>query len=679
LIGNNAPVTNAQLNISGGEERTRFFLGAGYRYEGAVLIGDNYNKRGNLNLNVQHSSINKRFNLNTTVLYGNDNISTNGLNPYNYLNYPPNFPLYTENGKPYYIPGVSLYNNPISNLFSTTETKSYNFISNTILSYQLLDRLELKTTLSYSRLNMDQLGKYRTGYVNPAANLNYTNYALYGNSYAQNYSIEPQVNYGRTIGKGEFSALLGATIQHTSSANQYIRGNNYSSDALLGSVAAAGVIASRTNGYSEYKFNSVFARLNYNWNAKYIVNGTYRRDGSSRFSPDNAFGNFWAIAGGWIFSQENLVKQTVPFLSFGKLRASYGVTGNDQIGDYQYLQTFSSTSNPYDGQTGLNPTRLANDNYQWETTNKLDIGLELGFFNNRLNVTADYYDNRSGNQLVRYPLASQAGFSSYQANLPALIKNNGLELSLNSTNITKGDFQWRTSFNITVPHNKLLKFPGLESSSYASVYQVGKSLNAWFYYDYTGIDPQTGHPTIRDVNNDGNYTYADDYVYVGANEPKFYGGFGNTFSYKNFDLDLFFQFQKKPTDRGFLWIYYRPVGLMYNTKEEYGRDYWTTPGQIASRPRLTADPASSLYTDYALHYSYSSGMMSDASYIRLKNIALSYHLPKRWVESVKLRDVKLYGLAQNLFTFTKFDALDPETGLNTPPLRTITIGVHVSL
>lgn len=677
LMGNKAPVSNAQLNISGGNESTRFMFGASYRNEGAMLIGSNFDKRGNVHLNLQHTSLNKKFNLNTTLTYGIDHLKTSGFSPFAYLLTSPNLVMYDSTGtKPFWF---STATNPSAYKFVDVQTRTDNFVGNSTLRYELFKGLEAKLDVGYTRMNLRQTQKLFTNYTNPIASLSYTNESYFANAQLATLSVEPQLNYTVRLSKGVLTALIGSTFQQTATTREFLHGQNFPSDALMGSFAAASVVAAKSSSREEYKYQSAFGRLSYIWDEKYVLNGTLRRDGSSRFGEGNRFGNFWAVGAGWIFSGESFIEEALPILTFGKLRASYGTTGNDQIGDYRYLETSTATTYPYMGVSGLAPNRLPNPDYSWEINKKLEAGLETKFLKNRLSVNVAWFRNRSSNQLVNYPLSSQAGFAFYQANLPALIENKGWEFEVSSINLTHGSLKWTTSFNITTFKNTLLEFPGLASSSYANRFEIGKSINVFRYYKFTGINPDNGFAMVEDRNGDGAFNAGNDYQAIGSNDPKFYGGLGNNLKYKGFELDVFFQYSRKPVDYGYLWSFYTPVGGRENIKRELANDYWTTPGQIATRPRLTNISTTEAGRNYVGIYSNSDAAFSDASYIRLKNVALSYNLKTKWLTALKLDNVRLYIQGQNLLTFTNYDGFDPETPRLAPPLKTFIAGIRLSL
>jgi len=456
---------------------------------------------------------------------------------------------------------------------------------------------------------------------------------------------------------------------------QYGRG--FPSEALMKTINAASSITTSTNTYAQYRYNAVFGRINHIIKEKYIINITGRRDGSSRFGPGRQFANFGAIGSAWIFSKEEAVKSLMPFLSFGKLRASYGITGNDQIGNYQYLDTYSPTgSGLYQGNIGLAPQRLYNPDFAWETNKKIEAGLDLGFLNDRIVATVNYYRNRSSNQLVNSPLPATTGFTSIQSNLPATVQNTGLEIVLNTSNIKTQDFTWSTSLNLSVPRNRLIAFPNLDASpEYSNRFVVGQPLGIRKLYQYTRVDPNTGIYQFKDVNGDGNLDVSDQKTirFVGKN---FYGGLLNSFQYKRFEFSFLFQFVKQT---GYNYLYYlsgAAPGTQFN-QPVYELSRWMKPGDITNVQRFSTLAA--YQTAYA-QLANSDRAISDASFIRLKNLSFSYSLPQRWITKLKIETIRIFIQGQNLLTLTNYKGLDPENQNSVlPPLRVVTGGVHITL
>src|SRR5690606_16690630 len=315
------------------------------------------------------------------------------------------------------------------------------------------------------------------------------------------------------------------------------------------------------------------------------------------------------------------------FLSFGKLRGSYGVTGNDQIGDYGFMDTWSFNSYPYDGVAGLYPTRVANPLYSWETTRKVEIGLELGFLDNRLTVNVNRYLNKSDNQLITSRLSPQTGFPGYTANLPAIVQNRGWEFELRSINLKNESFEWSTSANLTVATSKLLAYPGLESlEDYdRERFALGYSMESVYGYKFTGVDSQTGIAQFEDISGDGELNPGLEDMYVmGTRLPKFFGGMNNSFTYKNLNLSFLLQFVKQ---EGELLTYGYMAASALGTMTNFDvsvRDRWRQPNQQTDIPRSASTSADEAYSSYNTYYRHSDALWGDASYIRLKNVMLSY-------------------------------------------------------
>lgn len=690
LIGNTGKITSAQASFSGGTSQTHFLISANYRKETSVLLGNLAFQKGGALLSISHNSKNNKFGLTATVNYNTDDNNSIPTDITQYINLPPNYPKYNPDGSLYWFGNQQ---NPLGYLNRTYDTRTNNLIGNSTIHYELLKGLDLKSNFGYTLTGMNQVETLPESGFNPATYSG--SYSMFANSSVRSYIAEPQIEFTtRAIG-GKLDILAGASWQQSIADGQYLQASGYSSDALLKDMSSATDISVNNSDYSRYNYESFFGRVNYNLDQKYLLNATFRRDGSSRFGPGRQFGNFGALGAAWIFSAENFVADALPFLSYGKLRASYGSTGNDQIGDYQYLDSWSSVSFPYDGVSGLAPSRVYNGDYSWEVNKKMEIALELGFLKDRILLTAGYYNNRSSNQLVGYSLSPQAGFSEYTANLPATVENKGLEIDLNTINVKNKNFQWNTTFNLSVPKNTLLAYPGLENSSDANSYQIGQSIRMIKGFKFTGVDPQTGIPTFLDVNKDGYISDPEDYVVMGQTMPQFFGGFGNQFTYKKISLDIFFQFvkQQAPTsDYGPLTGTY---GSMEN-KETQVLDYWKAPGDVTSVPRPTTTSSNDAYSAFKNDYVYSDAAWGDASYIRLKNVAVSYDLSAltgKW----KIFGTSIYLQGENLFTITRYRGLDPEiNGFDRryvypvnpfgsvkpqamPVLRTITVGLKFSL
>jgi len=674
LIGGTAHITDAQATLSGGNYQTQFLLGANYHHETTVFPGNLADNRGDVHLNVTNHSADNRLSATVSVSYSSDlnHLVPNDVTGTGFINIAPDAPRpYDSTGHlVWYDHGIN-FSNPLGYLSQTYSAQTDNLIGNANLGYNLLPGLTIRASTGYTYTQLNQVATYPKASQNPA--LAPTAHATFGTNSFKSYILEPQAEYVRSLGKGKLDLLAGASWQQEVTNGNILNAGNYNSDALLQSTAGAGSITSRTN-YTQYRYQSFFGRINYIWQNKYVLDLTGRRDGSSRFGPANLYANFGAVGAAWIFSEESLIRSGLPWLSFGKLRGSYGTSGNDQIGDYRYLSTWSATVNPYLGTAGLQPTALYNPDYAWEVNRKLEAALDLGFLRNRILVSANFFRNKSSNQLVNYTLPSQTGFSGITANLPALVQNEGWEFQLNTENIKTKAFRWTTSFNLTLSRNKLLKFPGLAASSYVNTYVIGQPLNIRKVLHFTGVDPKTGLYTYSGTSIPTNETSILDFT------PAWYGGISNHFSYKGFDLDFLFQFVKqKGYQYNALAAIVSPPGTIYNQPVQ-DLNRWQQQGDEKPVQKYSTGPGGNIaaYLDN-VYFTSSDGMFGDASFIRLKNLSLSWTLPPSAVRSIKAETVKLFVQGQNLLTMTHYFGFDPENqtaGL--PPLRVLTAGFRAS-
>ncbi|MBU3028493.1 TonB-dependent receptor, partial [Zobellia galactanivorans] len=420
----------------------------------------------------------------------------------------------------------------------------------------------------------------------------------------------------------------------------------------------------------DYSYQAFFGRINLDLNDTYIFNLTGRRDGSSRFGPGKQFGNFGAVGLAWLFSNENFLKDN-SFFNYGKIRGSYGTTGSDNIGDYEFLNTYSVSGFDYNGIATLRPTRLFNPDFGWEVNKKLEFALELGFFRDRILLNTVWFQNRSSNQLIGIPLATTTGFNSLTGNFNATVENTGFEVDFRATLIQRNNFRWITNFNITLPKNRLLEFPGLETSAFANRYRIGHPLTVVRLYHALGVDPETGVYQFEDYNKDGVINSLEDRQWTEDLAPKYFGGLGNTLSYKNLNLDVFLQFKNQ---KAFNYLSQQATPGYRKNAPVTLVNRWQQPGD--DQPVQIASGGFGGGIDTGQLQGNSNAAVSDASFIRLRNIALTYKIPQK---SSKALDVSIYLQGQNLFTITEYDGPDPEQSsyLILPPLRQLTLGLQL--
>lgn len=670
LLGGSALYSSFQGSVSGGTEQTQFLFGGNYKEQGTVYPGDFLYQKGGALLNLAHTSTDKRFRLtlaaNHTVQDNNQPAADLTIDARTLA---PNAPaLYDAEGNLNW--ENNTFGNPLRFLNAEHRSKTNDLIANTLLSYQISSKLQIKSSFGYTDTHHTETRTSPSTTNNPSFGITSESSALFiTNTARRSWIIEPQLHYSTAWGNGRLEALLGSTFQQQVTSRLSQNGIGFTSNGLLYDLASASLRQVFLSDEIVYKYTAFFGRINYNWKQRYILNFTGRRDGSSRFGPENRFALFGAVGTAWIFSKEAFL-QNSKILSFGKLRASYGSTGNDQIGDYQFLNTYSSSGQSYQNVAGLHPTRLFNPEFSWETNKKLEAALELGFFQDRIMLTAASFMNESSNQLVGIPLPGTTGFSSIQANLNAVVENSGLEITLQTKNFTNSDFKWSTDFNISFLKNKLVDFPDLEASTFNQRYRIGQPLNISLVYTYKGVNPVTGLYEFEDRNGDGQITFPDDKQKVVDLNPEFFGGLQNQLQYKNWHLGFLFQFVKQKNTN----ISMGAAGRRNFNQPERFVDSWQQQGDTASYQKFTTGTNSPVMNAQTL-YENSDAMLIDASFIRLKNLSISYDIPL----AKTAIQCKVYVEAQNLLTFTPYKDGDPEfikSGF-LPPLKMITSGVQI--
>lgn len=682
LIGNNAQFSNIQGTLSGGNVNTQFLIGAGYSYQGTVFPGNYSDQKASVNMSLTHASPDQRLHAQLSASYLNENSNLPRSDFTSQITLAPDAPpIYNANGGVNWqaVNGAATFPNPLSATLLNAKALANNLISNFSVSYLLFQGLQLKSSFGYNDIQENSnLLTPASSYAPPNNNTAGYRTNNFGTTDSKTWIIEPQVSYEKLIAQGKLNVLLGSTFQQNTSSAIGYTASGFTSDALILDPLAA--TTKNLAGYSNalYRYNAFFGRVNYDWREKYLLNITARRDGSSRFGPSRQFGNFGAIGAGWVFSKEKFATQNLSFLSFGKLRASYGSTGNDQIADYQYLSTYTPASNSYEGTTGLYPTRLSNAYFGWEIVKKLEGGVELGFLRDRIVLAMNYFRNRTGNQLVGYPLPQVTGFTTVQENLPAVVQNSGGEITLNTVNIRSSSFTWSTSINFSIPRNKLVSYPNLAASAYANTYVVGQSLFIEKRYHMAGVNDSTGK--YQYASSKGGTTYQPVYpTDLKVTKPithQYYGGIDNNLKYKGFELDVLVQVVKQTGLNYFIYNTPSYAGTFDRNFPTAVLQRWQKPGDVATYGKFStvrgADPLVDLsFADFGI---------GDASFVRLKNLLLSYTLSKNWLREVHFQNARIYIQCQNLFTITKYLGLDPETGgIHLPPLRMITGGLQISL
>ena len=688
LFGRNALIASGNLAVSGGSNNSTFYIGAGYDRQTYIYPGSYADNRISGNAGIHHSSSDRKFSIDLSTQYSYDHNNVPGApSILSAFTLPPDIPgLKNPDGSlRWYYNGVSLaailndFTNPLAYLNQSDNVQVYNQTSNLQLSYMLLPGLSARISMGYSNFTSNEYSIYPASAQSPYDPPYRSATASNNNNYT--WIIEPQLNYVHTFGKGRLNILLGNTEQRSGTSNLQATGTGYTNDQLLTSIYnTTSVTASQT--YSPYKYSGSFSRINYIYDNRYILNATGRIDGSSRFIPGRQWGKFGAIGAGWIFTEAKGVKDALSALSYGKVRGSYGTAGNDNVGNYKYVSNWQTQSSGYvyGGSIGYIPQNLANPNYSWSITKKLDLGIETGWFGNRLLFSATWFRNRSANQLIQYSLPAQTGFQNVTKNFQAVLQNAGWEFSVTSNNIKKKDLTWTTTANLSIPRNNLIAFPGLAASSYGNYYAIGRPIATVLGYKYAGINDTTG--VYQFYTTKGEKTYSpsafnkDNMFVLGDPDPKFYGGLRNTITYKGFGLDIFLEFRKQ-TGYNYVNSVDNPFGYMTNLPVD-ALNTWKGPGSHAPYQVLTTQSYSTLAGSVWQYYRTSTASYSDASYIRLKTLGLSYGLTSEWLKKLKMNSFKVFINAQNLLTITKYKGNDPEsqTYYGTPPMRTLAGGLN---
>lgn len=669
LFGGTANITDAQLSYSAGNAATSFRFGGGIHRETTVFPGDFSYMKATAHLNLNHSALNNRLNISVSLNYGNDNNDQFSRNiVYDALTLAPNAGSLTPSGELDWAGYDFNRPNPLSYFKVSHNNKTSGLITNAIITYNIIKGLNLKANLGYTDSGSKEV--INTPKISMVPGSTAPRKSTFGITGGSSWIIEPQLSYEKEFVSSRFTAFVGTTWQSSNTSSQWIAGSGYVSDELLGNINAAPQVSNLGASDIEYRYNAAFGRIAYSVQDKYFINLTGRRDGSSRFGKDNKFANFGSVGIAWVFSREGSLQNAGSYFSFGKLRTSYGTTGSDQIADYGYLSTYSASPVNYQGQSVLLPDGPDNPNFAWEVNKKLEIGLDLGFVEDKLSLSLSWYRNRSTNQLVGYTLPATTGFGSVQANLDATVQNTGLEIEALARILNSEKLKWSSSLNFTLPRNKLIAYPNIEGSSYANTYVVGEPLSILKLYHLNGVDPATGNYQFEDMDGDGKIDVSDmqDIVNVGR---RYYGGFTNSLSLKSFELSFLIDFVKQSA-ADYHSIFLEAPGRMVNQPASIlSKSRWSDTGNVAEIQKFTNNNAA-----YDRLRS-SNANISDASFLRFRTLSLSCDISGLIARKSKFANAIIYVQAQNLWTFTKYKGLDPEMpgSAQLPQLRVITAGI----
>ncbi|HTE01068.1 MAG TPA: TonB-dependent receptor [Mucilaginibacter sp.] len=696
-----APQQQYDLNFTGGSEKTTYYIGGQALNQTGILKGNQFQRySGRVNIDTKiFSNFDVGMNLNFTHTFNkrlsnDDQFST----PLQIVALSPVTPVIDPrtgliSGTP---PGSSssypLYYNPLISVDNAYyHTNVYRTMGNIFANWDIVKHLTFRSEFGVDQTNQNEDSYFNsltardTGTPNglgentntDVVNFTANNYLTYKNIFARDHSLD---------------LTIGNTYQYSHLTANDIQGKQFPSDAYK-EIASAAEKSGGSSSQSEFSFVSYFARANYAYKGRYLFSGSVRSDGSSRFGANNRYGVFPAGSIGWILTEEDFMKK-FNTLSNLKIRASYGLTGNAEIGNYAALGLFSGDAG-YNGVAGQRFFQLENPNLKWEKTTQFDIGIDWGFFNNRLSGSFDFYDKRTKDLLLNVNIPETLGIGSQLQNLGKMY-NRGFEVTLSSDNFV-GKFRWSTSFNASYNKNVVTFVQGQIIDDGADLNRVieGQPIGVFYGREYAGVNPQNGDAIyyLNTKNADGtldrgttsDYNAAQN-VPLGNPTPNWTGGITNTFNYKGFDLSftIYGSFGNKIYNGGGQYMSSSASNGFDNQTLDQMK-YWDKPGDITDvpEPRMF----------YANGTDPSSRYLSSGSYVRLKTASLGYTFPKEMLAKIKIDRLRIFVNGFNLFKITKYKGWDPEVSTDflasninlsndfysAPQPRTITFGVNVGL
>lgn len=685
IVLHQAPINDHQLGVSGGSEKTHYALSLAYFGQEGIILHSNFNRyslRTNIDTEVS-SRLRVGVSAQTAFTNGNSaRTEVSGNSAYDNiipaaLNYSPTFPVLNEDGSYYsnqgQLNGLGADNPYAMTQEFTNKNSLLRFLGNAFAEFSITDHLRFKSTLG-ADLQSAKTNSYISRSVIAGAALGGS--ASVNAAQTTNWLTENTLTYDQTFGdKHHITALLGYTYQQSDYENATANANTFNDDfALYNNLGAGSTLVAPASSANQWRLISYIARINYDFDDRLLFTLTSRRDGSSRFGPNNKFGFFPSGALGWKVKNERWLKD-LSALSEAKIRISYGLTGNQEIDNYRFLANIGSSAYVLGGAllTGNAPSGIPNPSLRWEKNAQLDIGADIGFFNNRISFTGDYYIKKTSDLLFNVGVPTNSGFSSMLQNI-GKVQNKGIELGINTVNINKNDWHWTSSFNITFNKNKVLALDNrneFRSGSDATLsrtalspilMRIGTPIGNFYGLRTDGVfqnegeivgsaqpNAQPGDLRYIDLNKDG-VINDDDRDIIGNANPDAYGGLNNTFTYKAFDFNIFIQgtFGNEILNYGTFDQLNMTGGNNQSTKV---LDRWTPENPSNTIPRANAAGGSRLLS--TLH-------IEDGSYIRFKSISLGYTLPTTALKTLSISNCRIYFTVQNLFTITDYTGYDPE-------------------
>ena len=686
----------ADLSASGGTDKLRYYASGSFNSQEGILVANGFNRisaRLNLDNKINDwATMGIQFSLARTQI---DQVAADNAfsTPLQLVALAPITPVRDLDGNLYDRPTTTYYNGLIDAEEATRDIQNYRTIANAYLDFKLSSKLNWRNELGFDGFTMKENARYGAR-TEIGQSVNGFGLSVYGQT--QNIIGKSFLNYNQSFGNINMNAVAGTEIQYTEIDRATVEGREFPLDELR-TLASAAEISGGSSTLTQYSFLSYFSRFNFDYKRKYLLTVSGRVDGSSRFGANNRYGFFPAVSAGWVLTEES-VFQDAGALSFLKIRASYGTTGNAAIGNFDHLGLFTAGAS-YNNQPGLRPSRIPNPDLSWETTAQFDIGIDFGFLNDRITGEIDYYNKQTTDLLLAVPVPGTTGFSTQTRNIGG-VRNRGVEFVLNTVNTT-GAFKWNTSINFAFNRNAVTALDGEQelidpgSSRFMNVVAIGQPIGVFYGAEYAGVDPSNGD-AIWFVNERGpngevinpGATTADfneaNFVFLGNPTPEYIGAITNSFGYKGFELSFMFQgvFGNQIHLAGDSFMAANAEWFDNQTRDQLAS--WRNPGDITNIPEARLGYGNG-------NQARSSRYLSPGSYVRLRSFTFGYEFPRLTTNRLGLDRLRIYMQAQNLLTFTNYIGWDPEVSTDfaasntragidfysAPQPRTITFGLNV--
>ncbi|MBS1660841.1 MAG: SusC/RagA family TonB-linked outer membrane protein [Bacteroidetes bacterium] len=689
MMGDASHIYNFQTSLTGGSPGFNYYAGVGGLQESSVYPTHPLHRRLNADVNLGHQSKDHKLDIRVDGLFGWDwNHQFIYSDPAWMQFIAPNAPTNLKNaqgGLNFQSDGASFLN-PYIFLGQPASSKAHNTLLDGSASYHISSSLTARFNIGWNEVASNEFGATPIGVQDASGPIPPFGISYFANTRYRSQIIEPQLEYNQTWGRWQVGLLAGASWQQQSSRFSDLTAIGFTSDNDLRNPALAQVQMADSVPTINSSYRAQFGRLSTMLDSTYVLNVSYRRDGSDRLNPKMYFGNFYSIGGAWIFSQAGFMRNHLPFINLARLRGSYGITGSDQIG------TALSTTNGYGGSIIQNYytspiVSRVNEGATWERMQKLEAGLDLAFYKNRIKLGVVWYQNRSTNQLIPTSLP-RADSSIIFRNWPAVLLNRGWDVTLSIKPVETKNFTWTTTFNWSFPVTRLERFDSLSHTILARQLVVGESPNVAQGFRYQGVDPTTGLYKFADLNHDGMINDSDRTVF-GHYDISSFGGLDNIFRYKNFQLEVLFDARIAKGVSYLVGLYQMtPPGSFdgQNSNTATGfENRWKNAGDKARYQRVTTattyNPTDNPQAVAAFNnYVQSDAMLANASFVRLRKAEFSYRLPYATSARIYLSDVKFFLIGQNLFTLSPYKGVSPElqNAALLPILRTIEMGLHVT-